>query len=304
MTGRIAALGQRAFSNATLLLVLAPLMWGGNAIAGRLAADVMSPVTLTFLRWLMACCIIAPLAGPHLARDLAGIRGSWRRLLIMGGVGFAGFNLALYTALNYTTALNASIEQACMPAVIMLGSYLWMRQRIGTLQCVGVVMSILGVLVTATRGAPASLFELGLNRGDAIMMIAVLIYSGYTIALRNKPALHWMSLLMGMALGALLVSGAVFVVELALRGFVEPGVDGWLIVTFTAVFPSLMSQLFFIRGVELVGANRAGVYINLVPIFGALLAVLVLGERFESYHLVGLVLVFAGITLAERFARR
>jgi drug/metabolite transporter (DMT)-like permease len=292
------------FSSAPPLLMLAALMWGANAVAGKIAAELMSPVTLTFMRWLMACCIIAPLAGPHLARDLAGIRASWRRLLLMGGVGFAGFNLCLYTALNYTTAINASIEQSCMPMVIMLGCFLFLKQRISVLQGIGVALSILGVLVTATRGAPGSILELALNRGDAIMMFAVVIYSGYTIALRNKPQLHWLSLLMCMSVGALLVSGALFAAEVISRGFVMPSPAGWLLIGFTAVFPSLLAQLFFMRGVELVGANRAGVFINLVPIFGAFLAVVVLGEALEGYHVVGLVLVFAGIATAERFARR
>ena len=158
-----------------------------------------------------------------------------------------------------------------------------------------------GVVVTATHGAPLALLEAGINRGDAIMMVAVLLYAGYAVALRWKPAVHWLSLLFAMAVAALLCATPAFLVEIATQGWRMPSAQGWLIVAYTAVFPSIVSQLFFIRGVELIGSNRAGLFINLVPIFGALLAVALLGEVFRAYHLLGLVLVIGGILIAERF---
>jgi drug/metabolite transporter (DMT)-like permease len=290
----------RLNGNATLVLTMAPLMWACNAIAGKIAADLISPVTLTFLRWMMALCILAPIAGPHLARDLGGAIANWRRLFIMGAVGFTGFNLSLYYALNYTTALNVSIEQASMPAVIMLGSFLLARQKVSALQGLGVILSIAGVLFTATRGNPEAILQLDLNRGDAIMMLGVVCYSGFTVALRNKPPLHWLSLMFVMSVGALLAASVVFAAEVAIGGFTPPGPRAWMLVVFTAIFPSLVAQFCFMRGVELVGANRAGMFINLVPIFAAVLAVTLLGEAFHLYHFTGLVLVFAGIAMASR----
>lgn len=290
----------RLYGNAMVVLCLAPLMWACNAIAGRIAADIITPISLTFLRWLFALCLLAPFAAPHLARDLIGVVTHWRWLLLMGGLGFTGFNLSLYYALNYTTALNVSIEQASMPAVIILGSFLLARQRVGLLQGVGVALSIAGVLFTATRGEPGAILALELNRGDAIMMIGVVLYSAFTVALRNKPPLHWLTLLFSMAVGALLAAAVTFTGEVMTVGFTPPGVGGWLLVLFTAIFPSLLAQLFFMRGVELVGANRAGMFINLVPIYVTVLAVTLLGEAFHLYHLVGLALVFSGIALGHR----
>ena len=121
------------------------------------------------------------------------------------------------------------------------------------------------------------------------------------MALRFKPSVHWLSLLFAMALSALLAATPFFVVEVLQGSFAAPTPRGWLIILYTGVFPSLLAQLFFLRGVELIGSNRAGLFINLVPIFGALLAVVILGEDFQSYHLLGLVLVLGGITVAERF---
>jgi drug/metabolite transporter (DMT)-like permease len=292
------------FGNAYLLLTVTAALWAGNAIAGRLATGVVTPVTLTFLRWVLAALIIGVLARPHLARDLAMLRRHWKLLAALGGLGFAGFNLLLYAALNYTTAINVTIEQSAMPVLIMLVNFVAFRQRIGALQALGVAATIAGVAVTATRGAPLALLDSGVNRGDAIMMFAVLLYAGYAVALRFKPAVHWLSLLFAMALAALVCVTPMFLVEIAVAGFQPLSVRGWLIVLYTAVFPSLVSQLFFLRGVELIGSNRAGLFINLVPIFGALLAVVILGEAFRAYHLAGLVLVLGGIMLAERFRPR
>ncbi len=289
------------FANAYLLLTLTTLFWAGNAIAGKLAAGVVSPVALTFSRWAVAAVLIGFLAAPHLRRDLPALRHHALLVFALGALGFAAFNLLLYAALTHTTAINVTIEQSAMPVLIMVVNYVVFGQRIRALPVVGVVATIIGVVVTATRGSPLSLIALDVNRGDAIMMGAVALYAGYTVALRFKPAVHWLSLLFAMALAALAFSTPFYVFELAREGMRLPSVHGVLIILYTAVFPSVLSQLFFIRGVELLGSNRASLFINLVPIFGSLLAVLVLDEAFRGYHLLGLVLVLGGIALAERF---
>lgn len=297
------ALRTHWFANAYLLLTLTTVFWAGNAIAGKLAAGVVSPTTLTFLRWVLASILIVFLARSHLRRDLRTLRRHWPLVFAFGGFGFGAFNLLLYAALNHTTAINVTIEQSAMPVMVMLVNFIVFRLRIRVLQAIGVVATMLGVIVTASRGEPLTLLEVGVNRGDALMMAAVLVYALYTVALRLKPQVHWMSLLAGMAISALLFVTPFFVHEVARGGFVAPALDGWLIIAYTAIFPSVMSQLFFMRGVELIGSNRASLFINLVPIFGSLLAVLVLGEVFRAYHLLSLLLVFGGIWLAERFGR-
>jgi drug/metabolite transporter (DMT)-like permease len=296
-----AAPGRAWFSNAYLLLGLTALFWAGNAIAGRFAAGVITPTTLTFLRWSIATLLIGFLAAPHLRRDLLALRRHWLLVFSLGALGFAAFNLLLYQALNHTTAINVTIEQSAMPVLIMVVNFLAFGQRLRVLPLIGVAATIGGVVVTATRGSPLSLIALDINRGDAIMMGAVVLYAGYTVALRFKPSVHWLSLLFAMAASALLFTVPFFVVEVVGGDFAVPSIEGWLIVAYTAVFPSVLSQLFFMRGVELMGSNRAGVFINLVPIFGSLLAVLLLDEAFRGYHLLGLVLVLGGIALVERF---
>lgn len=298
----IHSFASKCFGNAYLLLAVASLFFAGNAIAGKLAAGVVTPVTLTFFRWTIATMVIVFLARKHLRRDLGPLGRQWGLVFALGALGFAAFNLSLYLALNYTTAINVTIEQSAMPVTIMLVNFIAFRQRIRALQGLGVIATIAGVAITVSHGDPWSILVGGVNRGDAIMMGAVLLYSGYAVALRFKPAVHGLSLLAGMAVSAWLFTAPFFAVEVAASGLILPSPKGWAIVAYSALFPAIVSQLFFMRGVELIGSNRAGVFINLVPLFGALLAVMVLGETFQGFHLAGLVLVLGGIAVAERFA--
>lgn len=303
VTGLVTGLMSRGFSNAYLLLTLAALFWAGNAIGGKFALGVITPTTLTFLRWAVATVLVGLIAAPKLRQDFAAARRHWRQLLTLGAVGLGAFNLSLYAALEYTTAINVTIEQSAMPILIILINYVLYRQRIRALQGLGIALTIAGVVLTVTHGNPFALLESGINRGDGIMVIAILLYSGYTVALRNRPAMHWLSLLFVLCVGAMLLATPFYLVEGIRDGFTVPPLRGWMIVGYGVLFPTLGSQLFFIRGVELIGANRAGVFINLVPIFGTVLAVLVLAEAFRLHHLLGLILVLGGITLVERYRR-
>lgn len=294
--------GHRCYANAYLLLIVTTFFWAGNAIAGKLAAGLVTPVTITFMRWIIATTLIVFLARKHLRRDLGALGRQWPLVFTLGVLGFAGFNLLLYGSLQYTSAINVTIEQSAMPVMIMLVNFIAFRQRIRALQFVGVVATIAGVIVTASHGDPWSVIADGMNRGDAIMLGGVLLYSSYAVGLRFKPAVHGLSLMAGMGVSAILFTTPFFVYEVIVQGFVLPNAHGWALIAYAAVLPSVVSQLFFMRGIELIGSNRAGVFINLVPLFGALLAVIILGEDFQGFHLLGLVLVLGGIAVAERFA--
>jgi len=288
-------------ANPYTLLTLTTVFWAGNAIAGKLAAGVISPVALTFSRWLIACIVFYIFARPHLKNDWGTVRRHLPLLFALGALGFSAFNIGFYWALNYTTAINVTIEQSAMPVLIIIANYLFFSLRITALQALGVLLTITGVLVTATRGSPLAVLETGVNRGDAMMMLCVLLYGSYTVALRFRPDMHWMSLMFVLTFCAMLFSLPFYAVETVRDGIEIPGPEAWAIIAYTAIFPSMLSQLFFIRGVAMLGANRAGLFINLVPIFGAILAVMILGESFRTYHLAGLLLVLGGIAMAERF---
>ncbi|CAM5413375.1 hypothetical protein MAUB1S_07019 [Mycolicibacterium aubagnense] len=289
---------------AYVLLLLTTLLWGGNAVAGKLAVGHVSPMTLVFFRWVMAVVILLPIGARAFMEDWPIIRRHLLLLLVLGACGFSLFNVIFYAALNYTTAINVSIEQASMPILIIVANFLFFRLKIGWLQALGVLLTIVGVILTASHGDPTQLLKLNLNFGDAIMLIAVVLYSGYSVGLRLKPALQWQSLMLALSIAALVVSVPFFVWEVASDTAIFPDPAGWAITLYTALGASVISQLTYIRGIELIGANRAGLFINLVPIFGTLLSILILGEDFHLYHAIALALVFGGIWLAEHGSRR
>jgi drug/metabolite transporter (DMT)-like permease len=224
-------------------------------------------------------------------------------LFVLGSVGFTLFNAALYSALTMTSAINVSIEQAAIPMVIFLVNFLLFSQRATWLQLLGLVLSIIGVALTASHGDLTRLAELDVNLGDALMVAAVIVYAGYTVALRFKPAIHWKSLMIVLAASAL-VSSLPFVAWEMRAGLHLSRHARLGVVAYTALFPSVLSQIFYIRGVEMIGANRAGLFINAVPIFGTLLSILILGEAFHLYHATAMAMVLGGIWMAEASARR
>jgi len=293
-------------SNAWLLLTLAPLMWGGNAVAGKLATADWSPFTLTMVRWGCAALLLIPFAWRPLQRDWPLVREKLPLLFLLGGVGMCGFNLLMFLALNYTTAINVSIEQAAMPLLIMVANFVVFSQRVRALQLLGLALSIAGVVVTTTSGRPLDLLNGQFNRGDAFMLLGCLFYAGYTFGLRWRPPIHWLSYMLTISIAALLMTLPFAAWELSQEegAWSVPRLEGWLALVYVVIFPTILSQIAYARGVELIGGNRAGLFINLVPVFGAALAVIILGEKFAWYHGAGLLLVLGGITLAERAAAR
>ena len=290
--------------NAYVLLVLTALFWGGNAVAGKLAVGHVSPMALTTLRWVFGLAMLLAIGWHQFVRDWPVARLRLPFLFLLGSLGFTAFNASLYSALTMTSAINVSIEQAAIPMIIFLINFLMFSQRATRLQLLGLALSVIGVALTASHGDLRRLAELDVNLGDALMIAAVIVYAGYTVALRFKPAIHWQSLMIILA-GSALVSSLPFLAwEMQAGSFIFPDLRGWLVVAYTALFPSVLSQIFYIRGVEMIGANRAGLFINAVPIFGTLLSILILGEAFHLYHAVAMAMVLGGIWMAEISARR
>lgn len=288
---------------AYLLLTVTALCWGANAVAGKLAVGHISPFLLTSTRWGLACVAATIFALPHLKRDWPAIRRHLPLLCAYGAVGFACFNATYYTAAKYTTAINIVIIQAGMPLVIFLFSFLIFRIRVTTAQALGFALTLAGVLVTASNGSLETLIHLHLNRGDALMLLAVFLYGSYTAALKWKPQMHWLSFMSVLSAAAFVTSLPFSAWEAAHGQMVLADARGVAIGFFTALFPGLIGQATFVLGAEMIGSNRAGIFINLVPIAGTFLSILVLGEAFHTYHAVALAFVLGGIAIAERRRR-
>jgi drug/metabolite transporter (DMT)-like permease len=240
----------------------------------------------------------------HLVADWQVIRKYSWFLLIAGTLGFTLFSVAMYCALLYTSATNVSIEQGGIPLVVFVTSFLLFRTRTTRGQIAGFALSFCGVIVAATHGEIQRLVHLEMNFGDALMLVAITTQGIYTVVLRRKPQVHWITLMVGLCLGAFLSAVPFVAAEAAIGATILPDPKGWAIIAYVVLFPSLIAQATYIRGVELIGANRAGLFINFLPLWGALLAVLLLGEAFQSYHAVALVLVLGGMLIAEHSGRK
>lgn len=291
-----AAVNARAYA----LLSITALCWAGNAVLGRLAVGEISPMVLVVLRWLGVFALLLVFARRHVRRDWQAIRSRLPFLMAMGALGFAAFNALFYVAAHSTTAVNLGILQGSMPAFVLIGAYAAYRTPVTRLQIGGVMLTMLGVALVAAGGDLARLATLAFNHGDVLMVIACVLYAGYAVALQRRPPVSALGLLTVMAGAAVVTTGPLVVAEAMLGQLQWPTATGWVIVALVTLFPSFLAQVFFIQGVELIGPGRAGVFVNLVPVFASILAVVFLRESFDLFHALALALVLGGIWASER----
>jgi len=287
------------YGQSYLLLFLATLFWAGNAIGGKLAVGHISPFFLTSLRWLIASIVVVPIAYKYLRNDWALIRGRLIFLFALGTIGFSLFNNLMYSALQTTTAMNATIIQAALPASIFLLNFVFYKMNATKYQLIGFPITVVGVVAIVYQGQWQVLSQLRFVVGDILMLLAITCYGLYSVMLNNKPKIHWLSLISVLSLSALLASTPFALVELFNGQLIVPDLLGWLVALYAALLSSVLAQVFWIRGIELIGSNAASLFINLVPVLGTVLAVILLGETPHWYHLLGLALIVGGILLAQ-----
>jgi len=295
--------GERVHVSPYLLLTLTPFFWSCNVIVGRGLHEDVPPVAMTFFRWLLAILILAPFALPHVRRQWPIVRSSWRVLLPLGVTGIGMHNMLAYIGLNYTTATNVVILNSFIPIMIMILAWVILRERLTPFQTLGVLLSLTGVLTILSRGALSTLIELRLNVGDLIVILAMAMWSLYTICLRWRPAaLHPLALLFvlacigGLAVLPLYVGEALFGRQTVWSWTSFAALCG------VALFSSVLAYIFWNRGVAEVGPSVAGLFVHLMPVFGVLLAWMFLGERLEAFHVFGIALILTGIYVTSRRA--
>jgi drug/metabolite transporter (DMT)-like permease len=292
-----------------LILVLTNLFWGGNVVAGKMAVGHIDPYVLMIARWIGALLLVLPFAIRPLQKTWPILVKHWPLYLFFGAIGYASFNMLNYVAAHYTSGVNIAMEQVTINFIVMGLNFALFRVRARALQIVGAILTVIGVALVATHGELERLLSLSVNLGDGLVLFSCLIWAVYSLSLRYRPATDWLSFLVATCIGATLAS---FVFQATFGGGVgvlperigDVTTTGWLIVVYTIVFPSVISQMFYVRGVELIGANRASLFINLIPFFGILGSVLLLGESLEPFHFFAGILIILGIVLAEWSARR
>jgi drug/metabolite transporter (DMT)-like permease len=283
-----------------LLLNITALCWAGNAIVGRLAAGHIPPVTLSFLRWGIAFLIILPFAWKHLVRDWAAIRGRLGLMIVISITGIGAFNTLQYWALEYTQALNTLLLQSAGPLVVAVWSLILLGVRLTLAQAAGVVLSLTGVLVILLHGDLSTLSSIEFNKGDIIFTVALVIFGLYSVLTLKRPQIHGLSFAaftFGCGAACLI---PLLIWELSARPVMQINTANLLSLFYVAVFPSTLAYLCYNRGVQLIGANRAAPFFHVVPLLGAAMAMVFLGERPQLFHAVGFALVLTGVFVASR----
>ena len=284
-------------NEAYLLLLLPPLFWAGNTVLARGVADLIPPVAMSFWRWTLALTLLTPFTWKLVRKDWQEIRRSWKIITLIGLLGIASFNTLLYTAAQTTTALNIALTQSVMPAIIVLLSFLLYREKVSRRQIAAVCLCIVGAAVIVMRGDWKRLQQLEFVTGDLLMLLAVCLYALYSVLLRKRPAIHPLSFLTTTFLVGAVSLLPLYVWELSSAPPLQLNQPVILSLIYVGICPSILAYLYWNRGIEQIGANRAGLYINLIPLFASLMAILFLGERFQNYHLSGMLIIFSGLAL-------
>ena len=286
------------FDRAEILLPITMACWAGNIIIGRAVRGDISPISLSFIRWGVALCVILPFALPHLRRDWRMIRAHMPIMLLLSLAGVGCYNTIFYYGLTMAPALNALILQSTMPVIIIVFGALFYGDRASPTMLLGVALSMAGALVIVLRGDMGALAQLQPGLGEMIMILALMTYGVYSVGLPKRPTMHPFSFIAATFFIGNLFLLPLFVWERATYGAIPLTPETLGAFAYVGVFPSLIAYLCFNRGVQLVGSTGASPYFHLIPLFGAILAVMFLDESLAGFHLVGGALVTAGLALA------
>lgn len=287
------------WGQAWLLLNLAALMWAANAVAARIAVGQISPMMLVSLRWLCILLVLIIAMPSCIHANFSALWGRRWLILALATFGLTGFNVLLYSAAHWTSAIDMMLLQSLIPVLVLAG-VVAAGGRACLAQIAGIALTCVGVVMVATRGDPLEILTLSGNKGYLLILLACVFAAWYTLTLRRRPEISAIVFFAALAAAAFISSLPLLAWEVVQGDTFMPTRLGWGVMLFTAVGPALCAQVCYLRGVELIGAARVGPYNNLVPIFGALLGVGLLGETFAFYHAAGLVLAISGIGLCER----
>jgi drug/metabolite transporter (DMT)-like permease len=285
-----------------LLLSLTSLFWAGNIVLARHVAGHVPPLTLSCLRWIGTFLILLPFAWPHLVRDWPVLRAHWPMMVLLSALGFAYNNAISYWAMQYTEALNALLIQSAGPLFVALWSLVLFGVRLTGAQLSGITISLAGVLTIILRGDFGALAGISFNRGDLMFASSLVSFGLYSALMPRRPVTHALSLIsFTTCCGALmLLPFSIWEYSTGATLIFDPVTMATLF--YVLIFPSTLAYLFFNRGLALIGPNRAAPFFHLVPVFGSAMAILLLGEQLQLFHLAGYALVLAGVVIASRRA--
>lgn len=286
---------------AYLLLILTALFWSGNWVVGRWIRNDVPPIALSFWRWVIAFLCLLPWAWPHMRSQWRETIRNWKILALLGLFGGACHNALTYIGLARTTATNGVLLASATPIMIIGLSWTLLGKKLRPVEWIGVMISFSGVLTILVQGKLEHLLELRPNDGDLWVLAAMLFWALYTVLLAWRPTgLHALTFLSAIALWGLAGLVPFYLWEIASGRHIVPGGPAIGAIVYAGIFPAALGFIFWNRAVAEVGSNRAGQFMHLMPAFGILLSMTLLGEKPGTYHLVGISLILFGIFLAGR----
>ena len=282
----------------SMLLTLSALFWGGNFVVGRWAHTEIGPISLTFWRWVLAGLILMPFVASDIWRIRGEIRKHFGLIFSFSLTGIAMFNAFMYIALSTTSAVNATFVLASMPMVIPVVSFAMGAERLNLRQGIGIFISIIGVGIIISHGQWQIFSSLSFSVGDLWVLAGVLAWSVYSVLLRQKPTTVPPLVLLGTTIyiGIILLAPFYIWEYLSIGGFTLT-VSNALVIAYVATFASLAAFMCWGAGVAKIGANKAGLFIHLIPLFASVLSIVFLGESLKSYHVIGIAPILLGIYL-------
>jgi len=287
---------------AYIFLILTTLFWSGNFIVGKAASLFeIPPFTLNFYRWMFAWIILAPFTLKEIAAKKNHILENIKLIAILGITSITIFNSIVYYSLNFTQVISGVLMISTIPVMIIIFCWLFKIEKTNFYQILGVIFSLSGVLVIITKADLVVLLNLNFNKGDLWMVVAMFSWAMYSALLKKKKfELSQLSLLQTIISAGLIFLLPAYLIELALGYRVSIHLPFILTLSYVVFFPGLASFIFWIKGISIIGSNRSGIFLHLMPIFSTILAMLIYKEKFMIYHLIGAMLIVAGITLSSR----
>ena len=285
-----------------LLLILATLLWGGNFVIGRAVAGDIPPITLAFLRWCVAFIIFLPIAYSRVTREWQLIKTNWPAVIVMAITGVACFNTLVYIGVYYTTSINASLMNSSTPIIIYILSFIFLKERLSKFQLIGTALSLAGVAFILSKGSLETLLSFSFNKGDLIVLIAVFCWGVYSLLVKQYAGRlpGYSTFLVTIALGVMMLLP--FTIYELMTTSVEivwsPSTIGAIL--YVGIIASIVAFLSWNNGVVALGANKASIYLNFIPLFAAIFAVLFLDEDLLLAQLIGGLAVICGVLLANK----
>jgi drug/metabolite transporter (DMT)-like permease len=286
---------------AYVLLCVASLLWATNMVIGRGIRGELPPVAASFWRWTIAFVLVLPFTASELWERRQDILASWKVMALVGFMGVTVFNTVCYIGLTMTTATNGTLFNSIVPVFIPPIAWLLLRERTSAGQMAGIFTSLAGVVVIVAKGSWQTLVSLAFNRGDVLLVLAMILWAFYTVTLRFRPA--------GMSMYAFLATICIFGWPPLLAWYLwEVSTGATFALTlrtgaalaYFGIFPALVAFVCYNRGVAAVGPTRAGVFVHLVPVFGFVLSTVFLDEPPQGFHFIGMALIFTGIVITTR----